>query len=420
MQIDFLKRIINEQRQEMEKTLRDEEIVDREGAGYLERFLKHPNIVVILGPRRSGKSIFSQLLARQTKENFAYINFDDERLIGLKSEDLNKILEAFYQLYDDAELLILDEIQNVAGWELFASRLRRTRKVIITGSNSRLLSGELATALTGRHIDFTLLPFSFREILGGKPDLFLTKEIAALRESWDGYFKGSGFPEFRKFNSPIVTGIYEDIIAKDCIRRYEIKHKKSFRELANYLVSNFSCEFTYSKLSHIFAIKDVHTIKNYIRYLEEAFLILVLERFSPKLKQQFIAPKKVYAIDHGFCNFVSFRLSANMGRLMENIVCLELMRKKALNPRTEIYYWKSHQREEVDFVVKEGHVKSLIQVCYDTQDLDTKTREVKALLKASEELYCDNLLVLTADFESQEKLGGKVIKYEPLWKFLAR
>ena len=419
MEIEVLKRIIEDQRSEIEKKFKEENIIERENTDYVKKFLKYPNILAILGVRRCGKSIFSLLVSKKQTEKISYINFDDERLVGIKTEDLNKVLQAFYELYSDVNLIILDEIQNVKGWELFANRLRRTKKVIITGSNSKMLSGELATHLTGRYIDFTLYPFSFREILDFKPNVYLTEDIAKVRKQLEEYIRGSGFPEFRRFGSSIVVRIYEDVINKDCIRRYKIREEKTFRELANYLVSNFSNEITYSKLSKIFGIKDVHTTKNYVRYLEEAFLITILERFSPKLKQQIIAPKKVYNVDHGFCNFMSFKLSKSIGKIFENIVCVELMRKKSTNHNMQIYYWKDHQQNEIDFVIKKGvKIKELIQVCYNLEDYNTREREINALLKGSEELKCSNLLVITWDYEKEEKIKKKKIKFIPLWKWL--
>lgn len=419
MQIEALKHVISDQKREVAQIFSDEKIIEREALILEKRFLEHPNILAILGVRRGGKSLFSHLLSRQISEKVAYINFDDERLIGLKTEDLDKVLQAFYELYGDIELIILDEVQNVAGWELFANRLRRTKKVIITGSNSRLLSGELATHLTGRYVDFTLFPFSFRETLDFKPDIYLTEDLAKLRNHLNTYLGGSGFPEFRKFGSAIVVRTYGDILNKDCIGRYKIRDKESFKELAKYLISNFSNEFTYSKLSKTFGIKDVHTAKNYVGYLREAFLIVVLERFSPKLKQQVIAPKKVYAIDQGFCNFISFRLSKDFGKIFENIVCIELLRKQATTHGLEIYYWKDHQHSEVDFVVKEGQtVKQLIQVCYDVGAETTRQRELKSLVKASKELKCRNLLVITENYEAEETVGERKVKFIPLWKWL--
>jgi len=419
MEIEILKRIIEEQRNEIDLKFKSGTIIQREYTLYVKKFIEHPNIVVVLGVRRSGKSIFSMLLANQ--QNAAYINFDDERLVGIAAEDLDKVLQAFYELYAEPDIIILDEIQNVDAWELFANRLRRTKKVIVTGSNSKLLSGELATHLTGRHIDFTLYPFSFKESLTFKPNKYLVQDIAKVRNQLQAYLQGSGFPEFAKFGSSIVVKIYEDILTKDCIQRHKIKNEKTFKELASYLLSNFSNEFTYSKLSRIFGIKDVHTTKNYVEYLKEAFLVLVLERFSPKLKQQIIAPKKAYAIDHGFCNFVSFRLSQDLGRVFENIVCVELLREKAKDYSMGVYYWKGLRQEEVDFVVKKGvKIDSLIQVCYNIDDATAKEREVKALLNASNELRCNNLIVITAGREGEETIKSKKVKYFPLWKWLLR
>lgn len=417
MEIAAIKQILLDQERELKRSLEEEKLIEREHKDYVMKFLKHPNIVAILGVRRCGKSVFSFLLANQLK-NVGYINFDDERLLGIKTEDLNKIIQAFYELHEDVETIIFDEIQNVRGWELFISRLRGTRRIIITGSNSNLLSGELSTHLTGRYIDFTLYPFSFKEIIG-KADILTTEGIAKTRTKLTNYIKGSSFPEFRKFGSAIVIRIYEDIINKDCLRRHHIKREQTFRELAKYMVSNFASEFTYSKLSNVFGIKDVHTTKDYISYLKEAFLIIVVERFSPKLKQQVIAPRKCYNIDHGLGNFISFRLSNNTGRVFENMVCVELFRRKSKDSNLEVYYWKSVSQEEIDFVVKyKNKVRQLIQVCSDISNYLTKEREIKALIKASKELRCNNLLIITDDVEGEEKIKDKKIVYIPLWKWL--
>ncbi len=419
MDVDVLKRVIESQREELDEKFSKELIVERNGLSLAKSYLSFPNILVILGIRRCGKSIFSILLTRALKQKAAYINFVDERLIHLKTSDLDNVLQAFYELYGDLEFVVLDEIQQVHGWELFANRLRRTKKVIITGSDSKLLSGELSTHLTGRHIDFVLYPFSFRESTPLKKPVFSTKEIAAARMELKKYVDGSGFPEFERFGRQIVREIYDDIVTKDCIQRHRIREEKSFRELASYLVSNFSGEFTYSKLAKIVGLKDNNTAKNYVQYLKESYLITVIERFSPKLKQQILAPKKVYCIDQGFCNFVSFNLSKNLGRLYENIVCVELLRKKSENSRIELYYWKDHQQNEVDFVVKNGpKVIQLIQVCYDPTDETTKERETKQLIKAAIELKCKNLLIITSNYEATETIQKQAIAYTPLWKWL--
>jgi len=391
--------------------------------------LKYPNIFSILGVRRCGKSVFSWLLLEDGE--FGYVNFDDESLYGLKAKDLRQVLKAFYELYgSDVKYVILDEPQNVEGWELFANRLRRTKKVIITGSNSKLLAGELATHLTGRHIDATLFPFSFREFLeynNLSPEHFQkyeysTETHAKAEKMLEKYIMVGGFPEAYKFGKDILKSTYRDIINKDVIKRHEIRNIHVVEDLSRYLISNFSGEMSFNKLKNVFGIKKVETIKNYVSYLSQTFLFFVLERFSFKLKQQMIAPKKVYCIDTGLINAISFRASKDLGKLMENLVVIELLRRKSYwHDAWEIYYWKDHQQREVDFVIKEEQkVKQLIQVCYNIEDFNTKERELKALDKASKELKCNNLLVITWDYEAEEEFKEKMIRFVPLWKWLLR
>jgi hypothetical protein len=417
--VEEIKAVIESQRAELEEKFRKERILPREGLERAEKFLNYPNILAVLGVRRCGKSIFSVLLSKRVGPEFCHINFDDERLVGMRAEDLDKVLQAFYELYGRVDLIILDEPQNVPRWELFANRLRRTKRVIVTGSNSQLLAGELATAITGRHVDFFLFTFSFREVLGFKPNFYLTEDVGRVRRELDRYLRGSGFPEYLKFGPEIVRTIYEDVINKDCIRRYRIRAESGFRELARYLVSNFGSEFTYSRLRKLVGIKDVHTVRNYVSYLRQAFLLHVLERFSFKLKQQVLAPKKVYVADHGLANFVGFRGGRELGRLYENVVCVELLRRASRSYGTEVYYWKDHRGREVDFVVKRGgRVKQLVQVCYDLSELNTRRREFGALVEAARELKCRELLVVTAEEWGEEKVDGKRVRLVPLWRWL--
>jgi predicted AAA+ superfamily ATPase len=361
------------------------------------------------------------MLAKE--RNFGYINFDDERLSGIKTEDLNRILEAFYELYGDIEHIVLDEIQNIQGWELFANRMRRTRKVIITGSNSQLLSGELATHLTGRYIDCRLYPFSFHEYLKYEhietPKAYTTKEKAKIKRLLTQYLKLGGLPEVYQLGKGMLPRIYEDIITKDIVLRFRIRKIQELRNLARYLITNFSNEISYSKLSRILDIKHVSTVSNWISYLEQAFLIIKLERFDFKLKQQFVAPKKIYCIDNGILSSVSFGYSENTGRIMENTVAVELQRKVAIEPSLEVYYWKDHQQNEVDFVVKKGlKIKQLIQVTYANERHEINERETKALIKASKKLRCKDLKIITWDYEDEEILDKKTIKFIPIWKWL--
>ncbi len=415
-----LKSIIKEQREELEKIEREENIIERDGLTEAGKYLSHPNILAVIGIRRCGKSIFSYLLAKTGKTG--YINFDDERLGGLKADDLDKILESFYGLYGDIEYVILDEIQNVPEWELFANRLRRTKKVILTGSNSEFLSGELAKHLTGRYIDVHIFPFSFREFLKIKGfkegPAYTTREKADIMKYLAEYLEMGGFPEAYKFGKPIISRIYEDIITKDILFRHRITKLEELKKLAKYLVTNSSEEFTYAKLSRILGVKHVSTISNWVSYLEDSFLIFNLERFDFKLKQQFIAPKKAYCMDTGIVNSIGFRFSENKGKIMENAVAIELQRRKRAEG-AEIYYWKDHFQNEVDFVVKKGSlVSQLIQVSSISAREDIREREIKPLLKAGAELRCGNILVITWDYESEEKFDGKSIKFVTLWKWL--
>lgn len=418
MDIEYIKRIIIDQKDEIEDTFANKTIIKREKSREeLIKFLEHPNILAILGIRRCGKSILSHLLLRG--HDYGFINFDDERISGIDAKDLNIILQAFYELYGtELEYFILDEIQNVPGWELFANRLRRTKKVIVTGSNAKLLSGELATHLTGRYADVILYPFSFREFLNFKnlkTDIYSTKGIAELKVTLKEYIKIGGFPEAHLFGREMISRIYSDIINKDVIVRHGIRNQKTFSELSNYLVSNFSREITYSKLKNITDIKNVHTIKNYTGYLESSYLLIFIKKFSFKLKEQMMAPKKVYCIDTGMIYSIAFKFSEDTGRLMENLVAVELERRRSQSGIPEIFYWKDYQQREVDFVLKEGEkIIELIQVSYASDVSDIDEREIKSLQKASLELRCKKLTLITWDFEGE--IGD--IKCVPLWKWL--
>ncbi|MBI4453864.1 ATP-binding protein [Candidatus Woesearchaeota archaeon] len=414
--MDF-KKIIQEQREELEKIEKEENLVQREGYEIARKALSYPNILAVLGTRRSGKSIFSYLLAKNY--NFAYLNFDDERLTDLQKEDFDKILSAFYEMYGDIDYIILDEIQNTDNWELFVNRLRRTKKVIITGSNSKLLSGELSSHLTGRYLDFLLFPFSFREFLIKKSfvyrKIFTTRDTAEILKLFGEFLQLGGFPEVYKFGRIMASRIYEDILVKDIFLRHKIKKTEEFRRLAKYLVTNSSKESTYGRLAKILELRQISTLSQWISYLENAFLIFRFERFSFKLKEQFKSPKKFYCLDTGLINSIGFAFSENQGRILESLAAVELLRKKSTNPMLEVYYWKDHQQNEVDFVVKEGKkITQLIQVCAISSKEELPEREISSLIKASRELKCKNLLVLTYNYEAENKW----IRFIPLWKWL--
>ena len=420
MQVEELKKIITDQKEAFEEKMSSGSIIERDFLEQCKKYVARPNVFLLTGVRRCGKTVASYLLFKGNA--FARINFDDERLYGLEAKELNKVLEAFYGLYGDVDNIILDEIQNVDGWELFANRMRENKKIIVTGSNASLLSKELGTRLTGRYVDFTAYPFSFREYLmyfNETPDIYSTKSIAQIKNRLQDYIKAGGFPESYAFGEKALISLYESILTKDIVLRYNIKYIKSLKDMSRLLVANFSSEMTFNKLKNVLGLKSAHTVKNYFEYFESAFLFFKLERFSFKLKEQIIAPKKIYVIDTGLINAVGFQVGKNDGRFIENIVAIELMRKKSENPLIDVFYWKDYKQNEVDFVIKgREKIMQLIQVCYNIDSYGAKERELKALLAASKEFRCKNLLVITWDFEAEEKFNGMRIIYIPLWKWL--
>lgn len=419
-----LKQVVIDQKDELKELVKRENIIDREFLSTYKKSINSDIIKVITGIRRCGKSVFSYQLLRD--KDFAYINFDDERLITLETEDLNNILEIFYELYGKFKFILLDEIQNIYGWELFVNRLKRQGfNLIVTGSNAKLLSSELATHLTGRHIALELFPFSFRECLNyhgiSFKSLLSTREVGLIKRKLDEYIKTGGFPETLKkniFPETYLQALYSTIINKDVVLRHKVKFVKTLKDIASYLITNHSNFMSFNKIKNIFNLKSTHTALNYVSFLEESFLFFFLKRLSFKKKESLIANRKIYCIDTGLINTLSFKSSRDAGKLYENIVAVELLRKKALEG-LDIYYWQDIYKHEVDFVIKQRlKVKQIIQVCYDIEDYDTKKREIKALFRASKELKCGNLLIITEDKEGKESFENKEIKYVPLWKWL--
>jgi len=413
MDIELLKKIISEQEDMFQERLRTGKIIPREHPGFTP---KEDLAMLITGPRRAGKSTFALLSAKGKPS--AHINFDDERL-GIPSAELNDVLEAFHSLKGNPEILIFDEIQNVPGWEKFITRVIPTKKVVITGSNSNLLGSELATHMTGRHIDMVLLPFSFREFLlyaGFTPDIYLTHSISKIKASMEKYLSLGGFP-LAGSEPDFLQRLFSDIVQKDVILRYKPHRAATVRDLARLLASNSGNEITYSKLAHVLNVKSPNTIQKYLSYLESAYLVFRLERFSYKLKERVMAPKKIYAIDTGFIGL--FSAAPSFGQVMETAAAVEILRRTTFEKKTEAFYWRDHVGHEIDFViVRDGKVAEILQCCFDSSNPLTLERELRAFPGAARALRTKNAILLTRDDEKEIFRDGLKIRLVPLWKWL--
>ncbi len=384
--------------------------------------IKSDLIKVVIGPRRAGKSSFS-VHCLSKLSGFGYVNFDDEKLIDVV--DYNEIISAVDSVYDNPKYLLLDEIQNLAKWELFVNRLQRQGyNLIITGSNSNLLSSELATHLTGRYSSVLMFAFSFKEFIkygGGE-----LAEVE-IKERLNSYLELGGYPEplVKNLNyKEYLSTLLESIIYKDIVKRHKIRSAQGIEDLSSYLISNIAKDYSYNTLMRVTKCKSVHTVEKYLNYLEESFVLFKLNRFSFKVREQINSPKKIYCFDNGFISAKAFKISRDIGRVYENTVAIEL-KKREMAGEADVFYWKNREQQEVDFVIKKNaKVGQLIQVCYNFEDLAVQKREIRALILASKELKCNNLLIITNDYEAEkdEKWFGakRKIKFIPLWKWLLK
>jgi len=383
-------------------------------------------IRVITGPRRAGKSSFAaHLAAREARErgnkSFGYVNFDDERLATLDNYDA--LLAAIDTLHGKPTLLFLDEIQNLPRWELFVNRLHRAkRRVILTGSNAHLLSSELATHLTGRHLALPLLPFSFREYLDAKtarpasataPATVTTRTQTETAELCRAYATEGGFPEVVLKNlsrDAYLKTLLQAVLFKDIVGRHRIRATRALEDMVTFLLSNTGSEYSYATLAGLLGSRSANTVRKYLGYLEQTYLLFSVPRFSWKVREQAAFNKKAYATDNGLATAAGFHFSAGLGKLYENLVAIALYRRQLLGA-SRLYYWKNAQQEEIDFVQQTGRrVTALIQVCADATAPKTRAREMRSLLKASQDLRCDNLLLLTESESGGETLAWHGIK----------
>ncbi len=417
MQTSTLKEVISKQSQEKEFLSRLE-YVERTQATKYSEWMSSSLIKVVLGPRRAGKSVFSLMLLKG--KPFLYFNFDDPALVGEKL-GLYELVDELHKFYGDTKFVLFDEIQNLKGWELFANRLHRQGyNLVLTGSNANLLSMELATHLTGRHLPIEILPFDFQEFLKAK-NFSQFDQKSELLKLLEQYMTFGGFPEVVIKNQHprgYLDVLFDALLFKDVVKRHKIRFSEQIDQLGSYLINNISNQYSFRKLANVLKFKSDVTLERYLKYLEEAYVVFSLSGFSAKAGERLRSPKKVYTVDNGFIASKAVQHSPDNGKLMENLVFTELV-KRGFEPNRELFYYKTRNSKEVDFAIRNGYETSeLLQVCYDLRNSDVEQRETKALIEAGEELKVSKLTVLTWDEERETEKDGKTIKFKPLWKWL--
>ncbi|RLF57220.1 MAG: ATP-binding protein [Thermoplasmata archaeon] len=410
MEKNVINQIIIEQKKIFEK---DIHIIQRK---YTKNIISSPKIIVITGVRRCGKSTLLRQLSKKYN-HLNYINFEDERFIDFTYRDFNILLEVFLSLHPKSKTFFFDEIQEIAGWEKFVRRLfTEGYKIYVTGSNATLLSSEIATSITGRNLKNELYPFSFKEYLSyckfSTKDIYTTREKATLSKHLSEYLHYGGFPEIvQSKDFEELSQIYQDIIIKDLLVRQKIRDSKDFRELSLFLLSNVSKKISYNNLKELLEFSNTSKVKNYIDFLREAYIFFTINKYDTSMKKQIVNKKKVYAIDTGFVNAVSFQFSENKGWLLENAVFLELKRRNK-----EIYYFED--KKECDFIIKEGRkIIQTIQVADNLSNPKTRKREIEGLKLAMTRFNLDKGKIITYDTEEKIVEENKQMEVVPFWKW---
>lgn len=410
------------QRQQLKEVLLDQRALGLKP----DDLLRHPTmvdddeVVVLSGVRRCGKSTLLQEIRSKQTESDYFFNFDDERVMNFTVDDFQVLSELFIELYGKQNTYYFDEIQNIKGWERYVRRLRDNgNKVFITGSNASMLSRELGTHLTGRHIRKELFPFSFKEYLGFKgvdsPEMALlsTGDKALLKGHFNAYFESGGFPAYLKSgNKEYLKSLYESVLYRDVMVRNNLTNEKELLELVYYISSNVSKPMSYNSLAKVVGLKNASTISNYISFLTDSYLIFMVNKYDVSLKKQLQNAKKGYLIDLGLLRTLAFHHTEDNGRLLENLVFLELKRREK-----EIYY--HNQKKECDFVIKEKlEIVEAIQVSWSIEAEPTYNRELAGLLDAIHSYGLKEGLILTESMEKEIKVQGVRISVKPVWKWM--
>lgn len=413
---DLLKQIILEQ----------QEILHAPNKRYVQRniadeWLQTSEILIISGIRRCGKSVLMQQIRDRLVEKDFFFNFDDERLANFKLDDFQKLQECFVELFGEQHTYYFDEIQNIEGWERFVRRLYNAgNKIVITGSNARMLSRELGTHLTGRYIQVEIYPFSFQEYLAmneipvNAKTLYTTTGRATMVKSFVKYMECGGFPKFLQDGSvSYLTSLYESIIYRDILTRNGLTNEKEMLELMFYLASNATKRVTYSSLGKVVGIQHPDTIKNYLEYIQQTYLISQLFRYDPSVKKQMMSPKKIYFVDNAIIKRIGFNATENNGVFLENLVFIELKRRG-----WDVYYYAD--KKECDFIVRKGlHISDAYQVTLKMDSPQTREREIAGVREAMQAYSLSKGYILT--FEGKETINfddGTIVEVVPVWEWI--
>ncbi len=417
-----LERVLLDQKEELE-ALRNKSFCHRLEESQID--LNSNLAQVVIGVRRSGKSTLCFNALEKSKVRYAYVNLDDENLYGLTVKDMNDILQVLYSIYGNFTHLFLDEIQNIKWWHLFVNRmLRKGMHVLLTGSNSKLLSGELASHLTGRHHTIELLPFSFRDWCnynGIATAPLTTKNMGILMGAFDKYLRQGGFPELliERNHTSYIDSLFHNIITQDIQKRFNVKYIDSLERLAGHLLNISPAIIVKDKLQEQFGFKSHHTLGNYLSYLAQTYLVCKVSKYSTKSRERSVA-EKAYAIDVAFMNKRENALAGeNLGWRLETIVYLEL-RRQIKTEEEDIYYF-DNGNTEVDFIVCNGNkATGVYQVSYNIENPKTRRREVNGAITAAKTTKCSNVYILT-DHQSETIVqNGIKIKAMPVWEWIVR
>jgi len=363
-----------------DQDIRNMELYKRSIYPKLQVHLRSKTALVLHGVRRSGKTCLMYQLYQSCK-NAVYINFEDDRIAGILIGDLDELYQLYLELFNPEQpIMFLDEVQNVKGWEKFVSRLEHKVKFVISGSNAGLLSSEYSTTLTGRHIPVRIHPLTFNEFLEyhGAASLnpYISEQKARLNALLDDYFHYGGFPDASiQKNVELLKSYFHSILYRDIVPRFSIQHVDALERLVRYLISNPGNSISYRNLAILTGLKHEETVKNYLSYIEKAYLFTTLYKFDYSLRKQNANTKKIYPVDTGFIRHLGQNPTTNSGRMLESAICQELLRRDQ-----DVFYWKHDNGKEVDFMINQnGTPVECIQVCETLEDPKTLKREISGL-----------------------------------------